>query len=157
MSSQVLSTNTGTGTVALFEPDRIALEEYFDDDFYTCMSYLKEGRLVLFGIGGDGGVGMLLELVKQLPNPRAESFEGRLEVLSGKIFFGDGASLPYKGSPFDSERAEGEWVEVPPGKYHYVVSSTFDSDDYSLTCSLMSVDSFDEVNFPKSSIPQIDG
>lgn len=154
-TAKIVSTSTESGTVALFEPTRIALEDYFDDDFYTCMNYLKEGRFILFGIGGDGGVSMRVEVVEHLPVLGGQSFEGRLEVISGKLFFADASFLPYDGQPFVPS-ADGEWIDISAGKYHYLVSAADDSSEYSLVCFLKPVESFENVGFAKSAIPQLE-
>jgi len=83
---QALWTTTQTGTIALFEPERVPFEDYFADEPYTYLTYFQEGKLLLVSIGGDGSVGLGVELVDSFPEVTAEKLEGRFELESGKLF-----------------------------------------------------------------------
>lgn len=158
MDKKTIFTNTSSGTVALFEPAQISFEENFSEEFYTCLTYFKEGSLILFGIGGDGPVGMSVSIEEGPTISKGSSFSGRLKVVTGKLFFGPGESLPHDGRPFREDDFEGEWIDIAPGYYRYVISSIEDSDsaDVSLSCTFSPVDSLEEVDYPKKNIPYLE-
>lgn len=156
----VIWTSTDSGTIALFEPTEVQFEEYFADEPYTYLTYMKEGKLLLVNIGGDGSVGMSVRFADALPAVIPKSaVQGRLQSLSGRLFFGAGESLPQNDEPFD-EPESGEWLDTPRGNYHYILSSVDEiaEDDVSLNLTLIPVKVFDAVPYPKGGdMPSLEG
>ena len=157
--SQLVSVSTETGTIAFFEPDRVPFEDYFADEPFTYLTYMKEGKLLLLSIGGDGVVVIAVEIVDSLPGDRSEAVEGRLEVKSGRIYFGPGESLPQNDEEFEEKPDRGDWLSIPAGKYHYVLSMIEgDPNGASIRLALTAVSSFDGVPYCKDGeMPSLEG
>ncbi|GEM_PF-5668018 len=146
---QALWTTTQTGTIALFEPERVPFEDYFADEPYTYLTYFQEGKLLLVSIGGDGSVGLGVELVDSFPEVTVEKLEGRFEVESGKLFFGPGESLPDEDEAFEESSHKGQWLELPPGRYRFVMVQATPNNTEGLSYRLIfaPVPSFDGVPY----------
>ena len=96
-------------------------EDLHDDD--ATISALRSGRLLVFGMHGDGGIDM--EVVVGDPLTEAELANGRwlqdgpcfVDVPGGQLCIHSYDSLPIGDFPPESV-SPGGLVEVPPGRYH---------------------------------------
>ena len=133
--SKSIWANAESGTIAIFHPDCVCFEEYFADDAFPYLTFMKEGKLLLLEMGGDGSVGIVVEVVNSLPKSEGKYLEGRIESPDGRLYFGAGECLPIEGDEFEASE-DGEWFHL----------------------SLLPVQSFDSVPYHKSgSMPYLEG
>lgn len=123
----ILEADTDGGSVAFVDSSAILFKDFYADEEFTVVQAFKAGSLVLFDVGGDGGVAAKLTMTPltgdQLRCTCDDRLEFRLRVNEDEFFFCGAEYVPSKASPLQKE--EGTLVKIPPGNYRLTVYGVF--------------------------------